>query len=229
MTSHISKLQRADKNLHDALHNFKRTLNELFNVLEKFPGLAGDQALADSFNQLKDKLNAVSNLIDSIALQCDMAGQLPEVQASVLKSLDCPQPYVTKFVNPGYFSSIKRIREWITLHPAPGNYYLSLVTEHFRKNETSVYQIISQGVQPTNLEDLFQQIALRFAQPRQCQTLLTAVLTENGRLQDPVHSKGHAASCDAELKRAMTFQTVILECLSTREYYEQMYSGEVTR
>ena len=78
MTSHISKLQRADKNSHDALHNFKRTLNELenklFNVLEKFTGLAGDQALADSFNQLKDELDAVSNLIDSIAPQCDMAG-----------------------------------------------------------------------------------------------------------------------------------------------------------
>ena len=97
-------------------------------------------------------------MIDSIAPQCDMASQLPEIQASVLKCLNCPQPY------------------------------------------------------------LFKRVALRFAQPRQCQTLLTAVLNENGRLVDPVHNKGHAASCDVELKRAMTFQTIVLECLSMRSY-----------
>ena len=81
----------------------------------------------------------------------------------------------------------------------------------------------------SNLEELFKRIALRFLQPRQCQTLLTAVLTENGRIVDPVHSKGYAASCDTELKRAMTFQTVILECLAMKEYYEEMYSGEVAQ
>ena len=133
---------------------------------------------------------------------------------------------MSKFINPGYFSSIKRTRDWISTHPAPGNYYLSLFVEHLRKNEKEIHQVISQGIQPDNLEDLFRQIATRFAQPRQCQTLLTSVLTENGRLQDPVHAKGHVANCDAELRRAMCFQSVVLECQSMKEYYGQLYKSE---
>ena len=52
---------------------------------------------------------------------------------------------------------------------------------------------------------------------------------ENGRLQDPVHSKGFVANCDMELKRTMTFQTIVLECLSMKEYYEEMFKGEPAR
>ena len=100
------------------------------------------------------------------------------------------------------------------------------MTEYLRKNEAEVYQIISQGIQPSNLEDLFPRVALRFAQPRQVQTLLTTVLQENGRLVDPVHNKGHNASCDVELKRSMIFQTIVLECLSMKQYYELLYSND---
>ena len=99
-------------------------------------------------------------MIDSIAPACNLANQVPEIQSSVLKNLDCPQPFVTRFVYPGFFCTIKRVWAWIVLHPTPGNYYLSLVTEHLRKNEAGVYQIISQGIQPTNLEELFKRVAL---------------------------------------------------------------------
>ena len=75
MSIHISKLDKADRNSHDALHNFKRTLDELENehleALDKFTELVDNQALVDTFNQLKTNLNDISGMIDSIAPACN--------------------------------------------------------------------------------------------------------------------------------------------------------------
>ena len=58
----------------------------------------------------------MSGHIEDLTLSCTLSTQLPDVQIAVLKSLDCPNLYVSKWVSPGYYTTIKRIRFHVSYH-----------------------------------------------------------------------------------------------------------------
>ena len=152
--------------------------------------------------------------------------QLPDVQGTVLKNLDCPSLHVSNWISPGYFTTIKKIRAHLLHHPVQGSYYLTLVLGNLYKTEQAAHTVVTQGKPPDNLEELFSRLAFAFMQPRACQRILTDVLENNGRLSDPIQQKGISENCEKEVRKNITYFTVLEEVQNMREFNQEQFKHQ---
>ena len=111
-------------------------------------------------------------------------------------------------------------------HPAQGSYYLTLVLRNLYKTEQAAHTVVTQGKPPDNLEELFSRLAFAFMQPRACQRILTDVLENNGRLFDPINQKGISESCEKEVRKNITYFTVLEEVQNMREFYREQFKHQ---
>ena len=195
---------------------------DLFKLIEKYTVAETHEPI----HQLRNDMRKLSVRIDGLAPHCTLAIQLPDVQGTVLKNLDCPSLYTNKWHSPGYFSTIKKIRSHVLNHPVQGSYYLTLVLNNLEKNEPATHTVATQGKPPENLEQLFSHLAFTFLQPRACQKILTDVLDNNGRLVDPIHREGISESCDTEIRKNIVYFTVLEEVQNMKEYYQEQLKDQ---
>ena len=177
-------------------------------------------------HQLRRDMRELSARIDGLTPYCILSIQLPDVQGTVLKNLDCPNLHTSKWVSPGYFTTIKKIRAHVLNHPVQGSYYLTLVLGNLDKSEPAAHAVVTQGKPPENLEELFSRLAFAFMQPRACQRILTDVLDNNGRLADPIQQKGISENCEKEVRKNIVFFTVLEEVQNMREFYQQQLKDQ---
>ena len=90
----------------------------------------------------------LSTQIDGLAPSCTLSLQLPDVQGTVLKNLDCPSLHISSWISPGYFTTIKKIRAHVLHHPVQGSYYLTLVLGNLYKTEQAAHAVVTQGKSP---------------------------------------------------------------------------------
>ena len=79
---------------------------DLFKLIEKYTVALNHKPI----HQLQRDLRDLSVQIEGLAVSCTLSVQLPDVQGAVLKSLDCPNLYVSSWISPGYYTTIKKIR-----------------------------------------------------------------------------------------------------------------------
>ena len=159
MRKYARGFHRPNQNTNGAYRDFRRNLDlleeDLFKLIEKY-AIAENHA---PIHQLRNDMKNLSARIDELAPYCTLSIQLPDVQGTVLKNLDCPSLHISKWVSPGYFTTIKKIRVHVLNHPVRGSYYLTLVLGNLDKEEPAAHAVVTQGKPPEILEELFSRLA----------------------------------------------------------------------
>ena len=83
-------------------------------------------------------------MIESLKMVCTLF--TPDIPGSVLKGLECPSIYISKWISPGYYTTVNGIRKHVQFHPAQGQYYLTLVLGNLYKNDAAVHKVVTQGL-----------------------------------------------------------------------------------
>ena len=163
------------------------------------------------YQQLQTKIDSLSNEIEALTPKCSLTTVLLDINGSVLKSIECPQLTVSTYKAPGFFSSINKIREFISLHPAQGIFHLQIILNNLSKQEPGAYIIATQGGMPSSVEECFHRVAVNLMQPRNCQRILKGEIQRNRRLIDPTAINDFRTNAENEFKKSIAFHTVLLE------------------
>ena len=107
----------------------------MLDILDKYPSTMVQPGFTLQYQQLQTKMDSLSNEIEALTPKCSLTMVLPDINGSVLKSLECPQLTVSTYKAPGFFSSINKIREFISMHPAQGRFHLLIILNSLSKNE----------------------------------------------------------------------------------------------
>ena len=97
------------------------------------------------YKQLQTKMDSLSNEIEALTPKCSLTTVLPDINGSVLKSLECLQLTKSTYKAPGFFTSINKIRKFISMHPAQGRFHLQILLNRLNKQEPGAYMIATQG------------------------------------------------------------------------------------
>ena len=133
MGKYARSLHRPNQNTDGAYRDFRRNLDlleeDLFKLIEKYAVAVNHKPI----HQLRQDLRNLSMQIDGLAPSCTLSVQLPDVQGTVLKNLDCPSLHISSWISPGYFTTIKKIRAHVLHHPVQGSYYLTVVLRNLHR------------------------------------------------------------------------------------------------
>ena len=114
----MQNIDRPDGSTHDAHKSFRTKLNDIeseaLDVLDKYPTTMAQPGFILKYQQLQDKIDSLSSEIEALTSKCSLTTVLPDIHGSVLKSLECPQLAVSTYKVPGFFSSINKLREFIS-------------------------------------------------------------------------------------------------------------------
>ena len=132
MQTLVLSIDRPDGNTHEAHKNFRTRLNdiesEVLDILDKYPVAMSQLSFTLRYQRLQTKIDLLSNEIEALTPKCSLTTVLLDINGSVLKSIECPQLTVSTYKAPGFFSSINKIIEFISLHPAHGRFHLQIIT-----------------------------------------------------------------------------------------------------
>ena len=108
MGKYARSLHRPNQNTDGAHRDFRKNLDlleeDLFKLIEKYTVALNHKPI----HQLQRDLRDLSVQIEGLTLSCTLSVQLPDVQGAVLKSLDCPNLFVSSWIIPGYYTTIKK-------------------------------------------------------------------------------------------------------------------------